>query len=591
MTEDRTKQHLETQSRYSRGRAVRRPARPGTRLARGTEETAADVEEVLPPSPEAPAEKPKKPRKPFRWDILGFLLVFAGLAAVTVSLLRGADRLQRDLNAARESSVLLDEKMAPVSCEVRYLVPDREDTVETVPYGETVRLHDPVELDGYTFLGWQRPDGSMEDRASFPVLADTVYTARYALTLETEKHIPYLSADENGVVDVRAEVTVREAVSTLYRLLDIGLVGSGEFLDVAEDDSCRKAAATLKDLGVLQGDFLYPDDAVTRYELLRMLCCFYPESDAEVSFRDLKAEDEFYPVFRTAADRGWIESGPEQDADPSGAVCRGELARILNRVLGRTPVNAPGRKAVGMILDVPPQNPWYADVAEALIPHDYVLEDGIETWTDSEPLPAHEPGQFFAGVRMHLILPGGTPAVNTVVDGRQYNQSGEMTSGDDELDRLLWAFLEEAVDPAAMSQEQMLEAVYDRLWQTCRWREGYVYPLGAEGWAVPEAKQLLTDGAGNSYGFAAAFYELAAFLGYDPNLISGIIYGNQEEFDARDGSRVEAIRGFQPHAWVEITDMGIPFIYDAERDARSDGKNMMFRRSGDIRWQTGYRTW
>ena len=37
--------------------------------------------------------------------------------------------------------------------------------------------------------------------------------------------------------------------------------------------------------------------------------------------------------------------------------------------------------------------------------------------------------------------------------------------------------------------------------------------------------------------------------------------------------------------------MGIPFIYDAERDARSDGKNMMFRRSGDIRWQTGYRTW
>ena len=192
---------------------------------------------------------------------------------------------------------------------------------------------------------------------------------------------------------------------------------------------------------------------------------------------------------------------------------------------------------------------------------------------------------------MHLILPGGTPAVNTVVDGRQYNQSGEMTSGDDELDRLLWAFLEEAVDPAAMSQEQMLEAVYDRLWQTCRWREGYVYPLGAEGWAVPEAKQLLTDGAGNSYGFAAAFYELAAFLGYDPNLISGIIYGNQEEFDARDGSRVEAIRGFQPHAWVEITDMGIPFIYDAERDARSDGKNMMFRRSGDIRWQTGYRTW
>ncbi|MBQ6317951.1 MAG: hypothetical protein IJI13_10580, partial [Oscillospiraceae bacterium] len=140
MTEDRTKQHLETQSRYSRGRAVRRPAKPGTRQARSTEDTAAEAGEALSPAPEAPAQKPKKPRKPFRWDILGFLLVFAGLAAVTVSLLRGADRLQRDLNAARESSELLDEMMAPVSCEVRYLVANREDTVETVPYGETVRL-------------------------------------------------------------------------------------------------------------------------------------------------------------------------------------------------------------------------------------------------------------------------------------------------------------------------------------------------------------------------------------------------------------------------------------------------------------------
>ena len=55
MTEDRTKQHLETQGRYSRGRAVRRPAKPGTRQARGTEETAAEAGEALAPSPEAPA--------------------------------------------------------------------------------------------------------------------------------------------------------------------------------------------------------------------------------------------------------------------------------------------------------------------------------------------------------------------------------------------------------------------------------------------------------------------------------------------------------------------------------------------------------
>ena len=589
MTEDRTKQHLETQGRHSRSRGVRRLAKPGVRQARGAEEfgTEAEVLPVSPPEPEKPPEKPEKPKRPrirIRWDLIAFavlLLVFARLGY----------RLYTDLDSVRHSEDALSQRLTPVSCEVRYLVPTREDEVETVPYGETVTLHAPVELDGYTFLGWQRADGSTERRERFPVYTDTVYTARYALTFETDRHIPYLSADDNGVVDVRADVTVREAVSTLYRLLDIDRVGSGVFLDVSEDDSCRKAAATLKDLGVLEGDFLYPDDSLTRYELLRMLCCFYPESEAAVTFQDLKPEDEFYPVFRTAADRGWVEAGADKDADPSGTVCRGEFARILNRVLGRTPAKLQKTSSVGMILDVPPSNPWYADVAEALIPHDYVLEDGAETWTDSEPLPVHEPGQFFAGVRMHRILSNGIPAVNAEVDGRWYNESGEMTSGDDELDRLLWAFLEEAVDPAFMTQEEMLEAVYDRLWQNYRWKESYVYPLGAEGWAVPEAKQFLIDRSGNSYGFAATFYELATFLGYDPVLISGMIYGSQEEFDARDGSRVEAHRGFLPHAWVEITDMGIPFIYDAERDARTDGKSLMFRRSGDIRWQTGYRTW
>ncbi|MBR4473902.1 MAG: InlB B-repeat-containing protein [Oscillospiraceae bacterium] len=581
MTEDRKKQHLETQARYSRSRPERRPAKPGFRPDRSEAEAA----------PPSPPETPKRTKKPIRLDLIALAIIALLLAGALVLILRNTAGMSRDLDSVRQTSALLDEKTAPVSCEVRYLVPKQEDIVETVPYGGTVTLHAPVELDGYTFLGWARPDGSTEDRESFSVCDDTVYTARYALTFETEKHLPYLSADEDGVVDVNADVTVREAVSTLYRLLDIDLVGSGEFLDVPEDDSCRKAAATLKDLGVLEGSFLYPDDNLTRYELLRMLCCFYPASDASLSFRDLQPDDEFYPVFRTAADRGWIEAGPDIDADPSGTVCRGELARILNRVLDRSLEQLPKASAVGMILDVPPSNPWYADVAEALIPHDYVREDGVEIWTRSEPLPRHAPGQFFAGVRMHLILPNGVPAVNTVVEGQRYNASGEMTSGDDELDRLLWAYLEETVDPGSMTQEEMLRAVYDRLWRDYSWQEGWVYALGAEGWEIPEAKRMLLNGCGNSYAYAATFYELATFLGYSPDLISGMIYGTQTEFESPDGSRVEARKGFLPHAWVEITDMGIPFIYDAERDARSDGARMMFRRSGDIRWQTGYRTW
>ena len=243
-----------------------------------------------------------------------------------------------------------------------------------------------------------------------------------------------------------------------------------------------------------------------------------------------------------------------------------------------------------MILDVPPSNPWYADVAEALIPHDYMTEDGREVWTDSEPLPVHEPGLFFAGVRLHFISPAGVPAVNRTVDGRRYNENGEMTSGDAELDRLLWDYLAETVDPRTMSSGEMLRAVYDRLWQTYDWQEGWVYDIGDTGWLIPEARQMLQEKRGNSYGYAAAFYELASFLGYQPQLISGIIYGTQEVFDSPDGRRIEARPGYTPHAWVEITDTATPFVYDAERDARSNGRRMMFGRTGEVLWQTGYRT-
>ncbi len=576
MSAERAKRPHDAQARFVRGHAPRRPARPGPRRS-------APEEPTLPPA--APAvdpgntEKPPKPPRPFPW----------GLFALAVLLLLAAG-LYRDLNAARDADRLLDQRTEPVFVTVRYLVPNRPDETVTVAVGESVALHPPVELPGYTFLGWERPDGSSETRAAFPVYADTFLTARYALTFETEKHLPYLFADADGVVDVNAEVSVREAVSTLYRLLDIDLVGSGEFLDVPEDDSCRKAAATLKDLRVLDGSFLYPDDSVTRCELLRMLCCFYPASDAPVVFRDLNPEDEYYPIFRTAADRGWIDSGPDCDADPSGTLCRGELARILNRVLGRSPAQAPPATAVGMILDVPPSNPWYADVAEALIPHEYVTEDGRERWTASAPLPVHEPGLFFAGVRLHYISPAGVPAVNCVVGGRRYNASGEMTSGDAALDRLLWDYLAETVDPLTMSHGEMLRAVYNRLWQDYAWQEGWVYDLGDTDWVISEATQMLREKHGNSYGYAAVFYELARFLGYEPALISGMIYGTQEAFESPDGRRIEVHAGYMPHAWVEITEMATPFIYDPERDARSAGKRMMFGRTGEVRWQTGYRT-
>ena len=64
------------------------------------------------------------------------------------------------LGAAVYGLVQLHRQTKPVSFEIRYLVPDQADIVETVSAGGSAALHEPVELDGYTFLYWERSDGT-----------------------------------------------------------------------------------------------------------------------------------------------------------------------------------------------------------------------------------------------------------------------------------------------------------------------------------------------------------------------------------------------------------------------------------------------
>ncbi len=563
-----TKLHRDRQQRASRNKntpepSVRRPARTGPHPSQ-------TVSEELPVQA-APVRKRVDPR-----IILALLLV---LQIVFLGLLIAKIVQNR-------------QSIEPVSLELRYLVPGQEDIVENVTFGDPVVLRPPVQLENYTFLGWENADGELETRSSFPIYEDTVYIARYAMTFETEKHIPYLSLDEDNVLDVDAAVTNRELVSILYKLLDIRLVGKGEFLDVSKDDSCYKAAATLKDLGIISGARLHPDEAATRVGLLEMLCSFVPASAQEYRFRDLDRESPFYSIFCTAAANGWIQSGPETDAAPTDIITRGRLAQILNRVLGRDTLRRPDDALVGMILDVSPESPYYNDVIEAVIPHEYVMDGAEEVWTSAETLPVHAPGLFFTGVRLRYIFPDGTSARNTTVKGMTFNANGELTTGDAELDRALWDYLSDIIDPETMDEAEMLHTIYTRVWKDYSYHDGYVYDILAGGWVIPEAKSMLEAGEGNSYSFSALFSELAVLIGCkDVRAVSGLIYGTQTEFESRDGHRVDAPSKYTPYAWVEIRTNGVIHVYDPTADAQSGGLRNMYRRNGQVILQYGYRTY
>ncbi len=557
-------------------------------------ENPADQAQPVPsPSPSAGSRAAER----FSWSSFFFWTAFLALLVLqSVMVYKGFQQKQAREQEAVEAQAQHDaleqhiqelEDAAPVTVELRYLVPNQEDITEQVPYGTSVTLHEPVELEGYTFLCWTGSDGEPERRETFTLYEDTVLTAKYALPLETEEHLTYLSADDDGVVDVDAPVTIREFVKILYRLLNIDLVGSGSFFDVSEKDSCYKAAATLKDLGILEGNELYPNEVLRFQEMLVLLERFYPETKETFDFPGLDPDSEAYAVYCTAASYGWIDPGEE--TDPFSKVTRGQLAHVVNRVLGRSTAHPP-ESAVGMILDVGPAHPYYADIAEAVIRHSYTRQDSVEVWTGSLPLPAHEPGMFFAGVRLHCIGEDGRPFRSTTVDGRTYNMNGELTSGDAELDHALWAILKDNVDPAVMTGEEMLYQLYDWICRNFSPAEDTLYPPGAEGWAVKEAKRILKAGEASSYGYAALFYELAYMVGYQPVLYSGSIYGTQTCFESEEGERIEAHAGHTPHAWVEIKFDGIWFIYDPAGESQVDSYRMYYKRNEPVRWQRGYRS-
>ena len=473
--------------------------------------------------------------------------------------------------------------------EVRWQVPGQEDVAESVFYGEPVSLPESVNVEGYTFLGWMDADGRMENHGSVPVYRDLVYTAKLVPAFETKEHIPYLTTDAEGVLDVDGSITVREFVNILYLLLNTEETGNGIFVDVPSDDSCHDAAAYLKDIGILSGTRLHPDSRLSCGEMIETLCRFYPSSDRrDFVFQDLEPDSPYYPFFCTAAERGWIPSGTLVRAEATENISRGRFARIMNHVLHRDAERHLDQKDVGTILDVPPSGDYYDSVVEAIIPHEYRMKGDVEIWTSSEALPVHNPGFFFAGVRLHYIDEDGIPAVNGTVDGLDYNRNGEVTSGDAWLDRELWSILENTIDPKTMDREEMLRAVYDHVVDNYSYRYGSMYAFGAEGWAVKEARRMLEYGSGNCYCFAALFYELARFVGYDAKLYSGRSYGEQYEYRAYEGGLVYAPMGYTPHGWVEIEFDGVPYIFDTEYEYRSYGLRDMYMGGDAVRAQYGY---
>ena len=495
---------------------------------------------------------------------------------------------------------------------VRFISPGEKDQVISVPYGETVSLPEGSSRAHYRFLFWADEDGRAEERPEVPVYQDRTFTAQYALTFPLDQHIPYLQPSGDGILNIGATVTVRDFVMILHTLLDTDEAGSGRFTDVAEDDPCFDAAALLKDLGVFSGTRLHPDEPLTRYEMLRTLLTLAPPEPAtdmtkaenepavrrrrearhSITFSDLAVDDARYPVFAQAAAAGWISCGSKIASNADKSLCFGDLALVINHALHRDCPRLALPKRIGTILDVPDTSVYYDAAVEAAIPHEYRIIKNHEVWLSSEPLPLRKPGFFFSGVRLHYIDRDGNPAADSDLGGLHFNRNGEITTGVPELDEQLWDILAELIDPAKMTREEMLRVVYEYVVKSFDYRTWTVYERGAEGWAEKEALRMLREKRGNCYCFAALFYELARFVGFDAQIYSGIVYGDQRVYRTEEGTAVYSPQAYTPHGWVEIAFDGEDYIFDTEYDYRNlqeGGTIQMFMAGEGPRGQYGYR--
>lgn len=492
---------------------------------------------------------PAGQRRKIPWLLLGEILAAAVIGALLFAFRAGGDLVT-----------------------LTFYTPGNRTETKTVFSGALVELPQGPDMEGYAFRGWRDSQGSLELRRSVRVYEDTAWAAVYAMPLETKAHMPYLKL-RNGCFRPTDALTRREAVEMFYTLLNRDLTGAGRFADLPENDELYPAAATLKDLGVLRGQMLHPEDPLLRGELLEWLGCFFPPQGGSVRFSDLDGSSSWYGAFRTAALSGWIESGEDIAARPEEPVTRLETAQILNRALGRCGDSVRELEnfpALGTIADVSRKDPRYGDVAEAVLVHAY--EDkklGRELWTQAEPIPSRPEGFFFDGVRLHYIGSDGDPAIGCEARGLRFDENGVFTTGMPELDAYLFEVLESRVDPAKMKQKDMLRILYEYVVTEFFYMNRSQYQPGETGWAEEEAYVMFTKGSGNCYNYAAVFYELARAIGCDARIYSGTISSGRPPLDS-DGTK-ELLPEFTAHGWVEINLDGEFRLFDPDMEMANRG--------------------
>ena len=374
------------------------------------------------------------------------------------------------------------------------------------------------------------------------------------VSLSSDSHIAYAqgSAGLFPSFNPTRQVTRAEAAQMLYRLLSGEIPApAAVYADVPAGAWYAPAVTALADLGVLeaQDGMLDTGRAVTRGEFVRYIACFFPlRSDGEL-FPDVAEDDPNAPFIRSAQAYGWAQGGGDGLFHPDEIINRAAAVVLLNRALGRTADRAYiDQNHPAFYVDVAPSSWYYYDVMEASVPHGHTGSGSTETWTSHTAREAapQDGVQLVDGWLYCYDSARGDVVREAAVGTHYFGINGRFTTGNNELDAWLHKIVLARTD-ASQTQEQKLRALFLYTRDSFTYLRRPPYEFGVYDYMETDALRILDTGYGNCYCYAALFWYLSRWIGYDATIYNGTV-----------GVRRS------PHSWVEINLNGKTYIFDTE---------------------------
>ncbi len=199
---------------------------------------------------------------------------------------------------------------------------------------------------------------------------------------EHPTHMSYINGYPDGTVRPDGNITREEIAAVLHRVKEYEeSTATGKvFPDVDADrwsaDEIEKMAGEQIILGYPDGDFR-PEGNLTRAEFAALIYRFaaLESEDGDNYLSDLYDTHWAYKEIKALCNAGLVEGYEDGSFKPENNITRAEVMTVINKILGRKPV-----ESYVKALDLNPysdleENQWYyTTVLEATINHDYNLD-------------------------------------------------------------------------------------------------------------------------------------------------------------------------------------------------------------------------